>query len=276
MPNKSETNPDANGYWNHVVPKSGDNDREDLWRAYLRDVYRTLGTRWREGGRTGRTLKTDLYDEAISAHDLFSLFAGESACMVGTDVSLQTAQTARRRLRQTGKTQGCIAVSDARKQSFRDQVFDEILSNSTLDHFSHRNELLASLEELYRILKPGGILIITLDNPWNPVVRLRNCLPYRFLKRLGIIPYYMGATLSRFELMGALESAGFNVAASTAIIHSPRILAIWAGSIIGRIKREWIKACFVSLLRAIEIIERLPTKDLTGYFVAVKAVKPRE
>jgi SAM-dependent methyltransferase len=274
MQSKSETTPGVHGYWNFLVPQSEDNDREDLWRAYLKDVYRALGIRWRKTGSAGRTLKTDLYDEAICAHDLFSLFAEGSVCMVGTDVSLETAQAASRRLKQTGRAQDLIAVSDARRQAFKAQVFDEILSNSTLDHFSHRGDLLASLAELHRILKPGGVLIITLDNPWNPVVWVRNRLPYRLLSRLGIIPYYMGVTLSPPELMDALESAGFRVADSTVIVHSPRILAIWAGSLIGKTKWKWMKACFVSLLKAMEYTERLPIKSLTGYFVAAKAVKP--
>ena len=263
-------------YWNSVGSKSKDFNREDVWRAYLREVYRTLGTRWWEGERIGRTLKTDLYDEAVSRHSLVSLFENQSTCMVGMDVSLETARAARRRLEQTGRGWDRIAVSDARRQAFKSQVFDVILSNSTLDHFSNRADLAASLEELYRILKSGGVLIITLDNPCNPVVWVRNRLPYRLLKRLGIIPYYMGVTLSRAELVRALESIGFKVTGSTVIVHSPRVLAIWAGSILGRTRWEGMKAGFVRLLRAIECIERLPTKQLTGYFVAVRAVKPSQ
>ena len=99
-------------------------------------------------------------------------------------------------------------------------------------------------------------------------------MPYRLLKRLGIIPYYMGVTLSRAELVRALESIGFKVTGSTVIVHSPRVLAIWAGSVLSRTRWEGMKAGLVRLLRAIEYIERLPTKQLTGYFVAVRAVKP--
>jgi len=218
-------------------------------------------------------LKTDLYDEAVSMHDLFSLFEGASENMVGTDVSFETARIARRRLGQTGRERCPIIISDARCQSFKSQVFDEILSNSTLDHFSNRTDLVASLGELHRILKPGGILIVTLDNPWNPVVWVRNHLPYRFLTWLGIIPFYMGVTMSKSELAEALESIGFEAADSTIIVHSPRALAIWVGSLLGRTKWEGMKACFGRLLRALEGMERFPTKHLTGYFVAVKAIK---
>jgi hypothetical protein len=57
------------------------------------------------------------------------------------------------------------------------------------------------------------------------------------------------------------------------ILHSSRVLAIWAGSVFDKTRWEGMKAGFVGLLRAIDCIERLPTKQLTGYFVAVSAVK---
>jgi hypothetical protein len=83
----------------------------------------------------------------------------------------------------------------------------------------------------------------------------------------------MGVNLSRAELIRALESIGFKITGSTVIVHNPRVLAIWAGSVLGRTRWEGMKAGFVRLLRAIDCIGRLPTKQLTGYFVAVRAVK---
>jgi SAM-dependent methyltransferase len=273
MKNKSESKPIVGEYWDFIATKSQGTGCEDLWRAHLRDLYQELRVRWRKGGRVERALKTDLYDEAVSRHDVISLFKSEANQIVGADVSFDTAQAARRRLKDTGRAGAQIAVSDARNQGFKAQVFDEILSNSTLDHFSNRAELLASIEELYRIIKPGGMLIITLDNPQNPIVWIRNNLPYRVLKRLGIIPYYMGETLSRTELIRALESKGFVICDSTVVVHSPRIFAIWAGHFLGRMKREGTQIRFRRLLRAFELLERLPTKHITGYYVAVKATK---
>jgi ubiquinone/menaquinone biosynthesis C-methylase UbiE len=181
--------------------------------------------------------------------------------------------TAKRQMTSLGEEGHQIAVSDARRQAFKSQIFDTVFSNSTLDHFSNRPDLLASLGELYRIIKPGGTLLITLDNPQNPVVSLRNRLPYKLLKQIGIIPYYMGVTLSRCELVRALESGGFRICDSTVIIHSPRIFAMWAGYFLGRLKRERLNARFIKLLGFFECLERLPTKHFTGYYVAVKAIK---
>jgi SAM-dependent methyltransferase len=273
MQNKPETNPGVRDYWDLIASKSKGSDGEDLWRAHLKDVYQALRVKWGKKGRIGRTLKTDLFEEAVCRHDLVSLFGSECDHMVGMDVSFKTAQAAKRRMEVLWGGWNQIAVSDARRQAFKSCVFDEILSNSTLDHFSSRTDLMASLEELHRILKPGGALLITLDNPWNPIVWVRNRLPYRFLKGLGIIPFYMGETLSRAELIHALESKGFRICDSTVIVHSPRALAIWTGYLLGKTKREGLVICFGRLLRALERLERFPTKNVTGYYVAVKAIK---
>ena len=83
----------------------------------------------------------------------------------------------------------------------------------------------------------------------------------------------MGVTLSRPELIRALESNGFEVRDSTAIVHSPRILAIWTGRILDRIGLDGIRAVCHRLLQVCELLERLPTRYLTGHYVAVKAKK---
>ena len=166
-----------------------------------------------------------------------------------------------------------MVCSDTRNIAFKSDFFDQIISNSTLDHFPFKKDIIVSLKELWRIMKPGGTLVITLDNPSNPVVFLRNLSPYRLLKLFGIIPFYMGVTLSKPQLIRALESSGFTVHGNTAIIHSPRILAIWTGYIVDRIGSERIKVYFHRVLRILERLEKFPMRYRTGYFVAVKAIK---
>ena len=273
MENDGETRGFGNAYWDAIAAESAGRGREELWRAHLRELYRNLKDRWRQAEKPLCTLKTDLYDEAVSTHNLISLFGTESERIVGTDVSLETARAAKRRMADEWGGWSSIAVSDARRQAFKSSVFDEVLSNSTLDHFADKSHILESLEELWRIMKPGGTLIITLDNPWNPVVWVRNRLPYRLLKAAGLVPFYMGATLSGPELVRALEAKGFRVCDSSAIAHGPRILAIWTGRLLARTPHERIRGGFHRVLRMFERLEALPTKYLTGYYVAVKAVK---
>jgi ubiquinone/menaquinone biosynthesis C-methylase UbiE len=56
-------------------------------------------------------------------------------------------------------------VRDTRRLPFPRDIFDLIVSNSTLDHFSTGEEIAAAIGEIVRVLKPMGHLVITLDNP---------------------------------------------------------------------------------------------------------------
>jgi SAM-dependent methyltransferase len=270
---RNDTHPFDADYWDSIVTESNVAGSEDFWRAHMRELYQELQERWAENGRPERILKTDLYDEAISAHNLVSLFAGRCDHFIGTDVSLEIARAAKRRMAEQPDGWDAIAVSDARNLAFRSGVFDGIISNSTLDHFPDKRDITESLREFLRVMRPGGTLVVTLDNPWNPVVFLRNRLPYRLLRFLGVIPFYMGATLSTTALVRVLEPIGFRVCESTAIAHAPRIVAIRVGRILDRRGGKRISGWFRKLLRLFERLEGLPTRYMTGYYVAVKAVK---
>ena len=242
----------------------------------MKEVYKRLVGKWLGGPNGGITLKTDLYDEAITAHNLIPLFGQRCERIIGTDASFETAAAAKKRLISEWNGWDNAVVSDIRNSSFKNGSFDQIISNSTLDHFPDRNDIIVSIKEIRRMLKPEGVLIITLDNPSNPVVFLRNLLSYRLMKRLGVIPFYMGVTVSRHKLIHILESNGFRVHDSTYIDHSPRILVIWVGHILEKFASERTKAWSLRLLGIFEYLERFPMRCLTGYFVAVKAIKSTE
>ncbi len=237
----------------------------------MKGLYEELMGRWASEERPRRVLKTDLFDEAISEHSLVSLLRDRCEHVVGTDVSLEIARAAGRRMTAAPAPWHVIAVSDARSLGFRSGAFDAVISNSTLDHFPEKGHITESLRELHRVMRPGATLTITLDNPANPIILVRNRLPYRLLRSLGVIPFYMGATLSEPALVRALESSGFRVCESTAIAHAPRVLAIRAGRLLARRGGGRMRDGFLRLLRALERLERLPTKHLTGHYVAVKA-----
>lgn len=260
-------------YWDSIVTKTRNRLNNDIWLEHSKWCYRCILETWLENSKNTLALKTDLYDEAVTPHHLIPLIAHTSEHVIGADISFEVAGAAKKRLSENGSNQPNILVTDTRNPAFKDNSFDRILSNSTLDHFEHTDDLLKSLKELQRILKPRGILILTLDNPLNPVVFIRNHLPYRLLKKFGIIRFYVGATLSRPKLVKTLDAMGFRVEEETVMIHSPRIIALRIGSVIERIgSRKW-KRFYIALLRLFECLRVLPTRDFTGYFVAVKAIK---
>lgn len=261
-------------YWDKIFTESPSSDCHDLWRANLRGVLQELLKRWSFTTPSGIMLKTDLYEEATSQCHLFPLLKNCCKVFYGVDVSPEIVRSAYKRVFSQHEKKNMVMVSDVRNLRFKSELFDKVISNSTLDHFTHKNDIATSLRELYRVLKKGGTLIITLDNPHNPVILLRNILPSHLLKRLNLIPYAMGVTLSQEALISMLESAGFKVTDKTFIAHAPRLLIIWGGYLFKKIGWKKALAYFSYIISLFERLQGTFFARFTGYFVAVKAIKP--
>jgi ubiquinone/menaquinone biosynthesis C-methylase UbiE len=243
---------------------------QKFWRAHSDAVNVALLERWLPTEQVECVLKTDLFDEACST-GLYPQLASKAQRVVGIDISLSTLHA--NRLRHTGLH---MVHADVRWLPFASEAFDVIVSNSTLDHFTSPNEIVASLCELYRVLRPGGQLLLTLDNLANPVIALRNVLPFRLLHRLGIVPYYIGATYTPHRLRHMLQRVGFDVLDVDAVMHCPRTLVVtMARALEGHLKLKTQKR-FLRGLMAFERLSRWPTRFLTGYFIAVRATKRRD
>ena len=48
-------------------------------------------------------------------------------------------------------------------------------------------------------------MILTLDNLANPIILLRNGLPFHLLYYMKIVPYYVGVTLGPYRLQRLLK-----------------------------------------------------------------------
>ncbi|MDD2731175.1 MAG: class I SAM-dependent methyltransferase [Candidatus Portnoybacteria bacterium] len=115
-------------------------------------------------------------------------------------------------------------VGDALNLPFSDNYFDIIYSIAVLHHIPSEELRTKFLEEAKRVLKPGGILIITVWNLWQRR-GLKYNLKYAVLKVLGLskldfrdvfVPW--AKTRQRYfhcfsqkELKRLVESVGFNV-----------------------------------------------------------------
>jgi len=251
-------------YWDAVAKEQPEFGTSALWRQHSDAVNSALLKRWLPR-RCDAALKTDLFDEAKGG-GLQPLIASRSREVIGIDVS-ETAVLAAR-----ARHPGLQAVrADVRDLPFRDESFDLIVSNSTLDHFSTRSEISSSLRELHRVIRSRGLLIVTLDNRVNPVIALRNALPFPVLRRTGLVPYYVGPTYGPRGLRRALEGAGFRVRELTAVLHCPRALFVRRA---GRLDREGSRRSQRAFLRTaggFERLERFPTRFVSGYFVAALA-----
>ena len=118
------------------------------------------------------------------------------------------------------------------------------------------------------------MLILTLDNGANPIVAVRNALPYALTHAIGLVPYPVGRTLTPGRARAAVTRAGFTVSEMITIMHSPRVLAVPLMSAVE--KRAW-RSLQDGILRTVVAFERLGslrTRRLTGHFIAIRANKP--
>jgi SAM-dependent methyltransferase len=240
---------------------------QKLWRAHSDSVNKALVVRWRPAEQMDTLLKTDLFDEAVN-DGLTPLLDSLAKRVFYMDSALEVHEMAKHRYSRL-QTIG----ADVRDLPFAHGTFDGIVSNSTLDHFESLDDLSVSLQELFRVLRLGGQMILTLDNRSNPVILLRNWLPFRLLKRLKVVPYYVGVTLRAKRLEYLLKETGFEVLEVDAIMHCPRVLAVTIARWVEKHTSARVQQSFLRLLMGFEGLSRLPTRFLTGYFVAVKARK---
>jgi len=256
--------PQAQHEWDAVVRAWRDSRGHRFLRRYSDAVNADLLRRWLGGASAVRVLKTDLFDEAVG-DGLYPVLRSLAPTVVGIDVSPDVAAAARSHYPDFE-----AEVADVRALPFADATFDAVVSNSTLDHFDSLADVRAGIAELRRVLRPAGLLVVTLDNPVNPLVALRNRLPFEPLNRLGLVPYFVGATCGPRKLGALLREEGFAIERMDAVMHFPRALARAAAAV----ARDAAEGN--GLLRAVRTFERLqgtPVRYVTGQFVAALAVK---
>lgn len=254
-------------YWREVGTRWTMNGRDGLWRKHSDEVNARLLLRWLPATGIASMLKTDLFDEALTT-GMHRWVRDRARLVVGMDLSQAIARQA------VARCPGLRALrADVRALPFADEAFEVVVSLSTLDHFRRPEDLATSLRELGRALRPGGLLLLTLDNPANPLVALRNALPFGLLNRLGLVPYFVGATAGPGRLAELLAAAGFSVLETRTSMHCPRWLAVPLCRLVERLAGASGQAAWLGCLDAMERLAELPTHWLTGHFLTVMARK---
>ncbi len=265
----------GSAYWDGVGRRWRDGPRS-LWREFTDRQQFALIAAWLPLGSSALSsgsdaavttvLKTDLFDE-VAHRGLVAGLLGAGLQVAGIDVSPLIVAEA------LARNPGLEArQADVRRLPFPEGHFDGVYSGSTLDHFETTTSIAEALVEIARVLRPGGRLILTLDNPDNLLIGLRNGPLLAVLRRLGIVPYQVGVTLARGPLLQALQAAGFEVLATRALQHCPRVLAVGLAPIIGWLPRP-CQGVFLRLLAGCEGLARLPSCWWTAHYIAVLARK---
>jgi len=255
-------------YWDEVGEVWRRTRPQPLWRAHSDAVNTAWLARWLPNARVARLLKTDLFDEALS-DGLYPQLAQCGHCIVGIDISASIVGAAWSRYPRLQ-----VAMADVRRLPFASNSFDVVVSNSTLDHFRTSHDIVVGLRELWRVLRVGGRLLLTLDNLANPIIAMRNFLPFRLVNWLGLVPYYVGATHGPRALRAIVQEVGFKVQAVEALMHCPRVLVVALGRLLEGPLGLAMRRRFWRGLMAFERLARWPTRFLTGHFIAINAIKP--
>ena len=110
-----------------------------------------------------------------------------------------------------------LAAGDVHQLPYRANTLGSYLSFGVLEHFEHG--MLPALKEAYRVVKPGGVLVLTIPYP-NVVYRL---VQFR-RNRAGSGPLtdedFYESAYTRRELIQVVIEAGFIVEHSEAISHA--------------------------------------------------------
>ncbi len=254
-------------YWDQLGRDWSKSDTQRLWRVHSDKVNGQLVKRWLCPGLRTAILKTDLFDEACSA-GFISSFSPSFHTVYGVDLSQYIAAIAKSR-----NPEILISCGDIRELPYFQNRFDAVVSNSTLDHFASKADIEISLREIVRVLRPGGELILTMDNIVNPIIMLRNLLPFRWLNRLGIVPYFVGKTLGPGRLKSILENMGMDVIGTEFVLHCPRVTMVFLAKHFQTRGSLKFQERFLNFLMYFEKLARWPTRFLTGHYIAVHASK---
>ncbi len=254
-------------HWEAIAEQWDQKKPYALWRQHSDAVNTALLRTWWPANPVGSILKTDLFDEAFG-EGLYLHLRAKGGALTGVDVSASIADAARARYPELH-----AVVADVRNLPFADATFDLIVSNSTIDHFETAEEVNIALRELYRVLRPDGQLVLTLDNLRNPIIAARQALPFRLLNYLGLVPYFVGATFGPGRLSREVRHAGFQIDDMSAVMHCPRVVAVALAGLMERYAGHRAQTRFLRGLLAFEKLARLPTRFFTGHFVAIRAVK---
>lgn len=141
------------------------------------------------------------------------LCAEKGASVVGFDISYQMLAIARRKVSErnlTDKIQLREMAATEMDNSFGDGTFDKIVGTLVFSEF-YPDEQKYVLREAYRILRPGGLLIIAdevrSNSQWRRVLHLSVRLP------LMVIAYILtqASTRALKGIEDALTSTGFEI-----------------------------------------------------------------
>jgi ubiquinone/menaquinone biosynthesis C-methylase UbiE/uncharacterized protein YbaR (Trm112 family) len=189
-----------------------------------KERYLATNTVERYAWDRGYRRKIELIRTALTQHgikgyvlDVGASTAGESEVlfhlgfkMVATDINQVALKFSKDRAWRFRKEEMPYYAVDAHSLPFASSTFDAVVAYATLHHMENID---AALGELYRVLRPGGVLFTYEPYAYNPYRRLSE-----------VRDYFKGTIEKSFSMRGLvtlLEEAGFRVSRAEKIVLPP-------------------------------------------------------
>lgn len=129
-----------------------------------------------------------------NARDIVQIIEA-GAHITGVDISEGMVNEAKQELQALGVNDVALMVGDATNLEFVDNTFDKVLCSEVIEHIPDADK---ALSEMWRVLKPGGILVLSTPNPiswygfdryvvWKKILRKKwnhPCDDWRSMKEL--------------------------------------------------------------------------------------------
>ena len=134
------------------------------------------------------------------------VIAQNAECVIATDLSDEMLEVARTQLKAFQNI--TIQKADCENVSFPSGKFDTVFMANVI-HFIENP--LKALQESYRILKDGGLLLLVDYTGYSMKWFEKMKLGIRFIKKCGMPPRYAQSNLSPDEFSSLVEGAGFTL-----------------------------------------------------------------
>lgn len=209
-------------------------------------------------------LKTDSFEEAYGDDSTLPDLGPHARRWLLIDTSTMMVRRAKARFPRAAD----YAAIDIRRAGIRSGSVDLVYSNSTLDHFHSAEDFEGAIRELARIAKPGGRLVLTLDNALNPTYWL-----LRAYCQTSHAPFPLGycPTPARLELL--LTKAGFEIRQRGYLLHNPRLISTAMFLVLRRLLGSAADGPIAALLKLFSGLGHLPTRRITACFVTIDAIR---
>jgi len=163
--------------------------------------------------------KDEILDIGCGIGRLLEIITGE---INYTGIDNSEGQLQRARGRHQGRN---FLLAEATNLPFEKDSFDKVFLISLLHHLPGRELRVKTIKEAYRVLKPNGLLLLSVWRPKSFIV-VKSILKYSFLKAIGksqfdwfdvIIPWAGGGTARYYhlfklaELIGLIKNQGFKI-----------------------------------------------------------------